>query len=160
MSPRRTSFDWLLEVFALVSMAVAFGTIIAYWPELPDRIPTHFNAAGEPDAYGGKNSLWFLAAVHAGVYLLATLAARYPRLINVPFEIDRNSPDIQRVTLRMANVTKAVVMVSFLYIAWMNVQTALGNAVGLGRSFLPIFLTSIFAPVVFYSIKLWNLRVR
>jgi hypothetical protein len=94
------------------------------------------------------------------VYVVTTLTARYPRLINVPFEIDRNSPDVQRVALRMTTVIKAVLMALFVYIVWMIVQTAIGNASGLGRPFLPMFLVAVFAPVVFYSAKLWKLRVR
>lgn len=45
----------------LIAMIVTPFLYIAYiWDELPDRIPMHWNAAGEIDRYGDKSEMWML----------------------------------------------------------------------------------------------------
>lgn len=49
MKIRRTIPDWILEG---ISLLVIIGTtfyLIAGWNSFPDRIPVHYNAAGEID---------------------------------------------------------------------------------------------------------------
>ncbi len=58
--------------FALCLLPIAYGFML--WPWLPERIPTHFNAAGVADGYQGKLEaiLWmplFFCAMEAVVAL-------------------------------------------------------------------------------------------
>jgi len=47
-----------------------------YGPErLPDRIPTHFDISGQPNAWGPPSILWLLPVIGAGLYLLMTALA-------------------------------------------------------------------------------------
>ena len=52
----------------MIALRVLLGLLIAgqvglalwLWPELPERIPTHFDAAGNPDGWGSRDVEWFL----------------------------------------------------------------------------------------------------
>lgn len=51
----RRSYVWILVVLII---AIPFAYALYLYPHLPERIPTHFNAKGEADAYGGRNSIY------------------------------------------------------------------------------------------------------
>ncbi|WP_158057237.1 SdpI family protein [Halorussus halophilus] len=72
MSPRRSSTVGLVLV-----AASAIASILAY-PELPARMATHWNGAGEPDGYMAKNvALALFPALSLGMLALLT---NLPRL--------------------------------------------------------------------------------
>jgi uncharacterized membrane protein len=159
MTPRRTTLDWTLEVISLAILVSIFVNLAAHWAELPDRVPRHYGALGDPNAWGGKSGLWALPVVAVGLYLLLTAASRYQRLINLPVRVDRDLPAVRKLLLTMAIWMKATIMLMFAYISWAGINTALGRTQGLGRMFLPLFLAATFAPVIFFTRKLQRYRV-
>lgn len=68
----RTSSLLIVLLIILVPLGYAFYL----WPDLPDRIPTHFGIDGKPDAWGKKESIFLLPVIMGGmglfVYLLLT----------------------------------------------------------------------------------------
>jgi uncharacterized membrane protein len=46
--------SWRVELPALLVMAAMFAGAIWAWPQLPERIPTHWNLRGEVDGWGNK----------------------------------------------------------------------------------------------------------
>jgi len=159
MAPKRNTLDWTLEGASLAVLVAIFVNLAAHWSELPGRVPTHYGASGNPNAWGGKNVLWVLPIVAVGLYLLLTTAARYQRLINLPIRVDRDLPEVRKLLLTMTICMKAVMMLMLAYISWAGINTALGRAEGLGRMFLPLFLAATFAPVIFFTRKLQRYRV-
>lgn len=63
---------------------VAGIALLVAYPTLPEVVPTHFNFAGEPDAWGEP----WNALVLAGVWLLLAVGlavlSRHPRIFNYP----------------------------------------------------------------------------
>src|SRR5579863_833739 len=70
---------------------------------LPDRIPTHFDISGQPNAWGSPQFLWLLPVVGTGLYLLMTaLASIRFRRYNLPVRVtETNLPFIQEQTAVM-----------------------------------------------------------
>ncbi len=63
-----------VQIGLLVAMFVAAAI---RWPSAPDRIPTHWNAAGQVDGYGGKvMGLLLMPLVALAVYLLLLAVPR------------------------------------------------------------------------------------
>lgn len=60
--------------FLIVLLGLPFAYAAYLYPDLPSRIPTHFNLKGEADAWGGKESIFLapsiLGFVSLFVYLL------------------------------------------------------------------------------------------
>jgi len=90
-------FLWLLTIEAL------------YGPNhLPSRIPTHFNLAGNPDAWGSPNGLSLLPAIATIVYLVLSLISRYPASFNYPARITaQNRNRLHALALQMIAAIKA-----------------------------------------------------
>lgn len=47
-------FEWRRDWLPLAAIAVAFAASLLLYPRLPERMPTHFNIAGQVDAYGSR----------------------------------------------------------------------------------------------------------
>ena len=140
-----------LEFFALLVLIAIFLLLVVNLPGLPDRIPTHFDALGRPDAYGNKMSLLLLPCVSLGLYLLLTVTARFPQSFNYPWAITEENAERQyqmaRTMLRGLKLELGLVM---LYILWVQIQSAQNNVSGLNIAFLPIVLVMIFGTIGFY----------
>ncbi len=158
MAGKRSTLDWVCEAIAIAALAGSAGLVAVNWAGLPDQMPVHFGVSGKPDGWGNKNILWILALTNVGTYVVLTMASRFQGLINLPFRIDRDAPEVQRLLRSMAIVLKAVLMLTFLYIMQAMVNTALGRADGLGIQFLPIFLAATFVPLILFSLKLRSLQ--
>ncbi len=62
--------QWLLLGAMFISSAII-------WPSTPDRVPVHWNAAGEADGYGGKfEGLLLMPLLAVGLYLLLLFIPR------------------------------------------------------------------------------------
>ena len=90
-----------IEVLGL--MLLGYLTWITYWAlnapdRLPDRVPTHFDISGQPNAWGSPGILWILPAAGLGLYSLMTaLASIQFRSYNLPVRVTEvNLPFIQR----------------------------------------------------------------
>ncbi len=51
---------WIGATFLVVAV---FGASLWFYPELPDRIPTHWNAAGQPNRYGPRSAVFLMPAM-------------------------------------------------------------------------------------------------
>jgi uncharacterized membrane protein len=65
--------DWL----SLVAIVVALAASLALWPRLPNPMPIHWNAAGQPDGYGSRLvGAFLMPVVMAGIYLMFEVLPR------------------------------------------------------------------------------------
>jgi uncharacterized membrane protein len=154
METQRSTFDWFLEGLSGAALLAAIGDVALHWSILPQRIPTHFDAAGNPNGWGGKSMLLFLLATTVAVAIVLTAAEKYQRLINIPMSVDRDSPQARHLLRSMMIALKAVIVLIFFWIVDVTMRTALGEARGLGRAFLPLFLAGLLLPLVYYLTKL------
>jgi len=99
--PRRSTQDWLLEAIALAALIATFAMVFGHWQRLPGFARR-----------GSGGSLGVMVFLNAGVYVLLSAGARYQQLIHVPFEIDRERPEVKQLLLQMSIVLKAILMVA------------------------------------------------
>ena len=87
----------MLPALRLLMWGIAIALVVAAalaWPALPDRIPTHFDAVGQPDAWGDRSlALWLLmpllaVASSALMDWSAQTIRRRPEspLVNLPYK--------------------------------------------------------------------------
>ncbi|HVV45418.1 MAG TPA: DUF1648 domain-containing protein [Bryobacteraceae bacterium] len=157
MTPKRSGVDWLLEAIGAASVAAAAVEIATRWNGLPAKIPTHFGIDGQPNGWGGRNSLLVLLASTIVMFTLLTLAEKYQRVVNIPVKVDREAPEVKRLIRSLAIVIKAVLAAGFFWITHVTIGIAMGNPIAMGRVFLPVFLAAVFVPVVYYSLRLKKL---
>ncbi len=77
---KRTNFT----IGVLLVVAALVASLVMY-PQLPDRIPTHWNIHGQVDAYGTKAVVFIAPGVMAGMLVLFWLL---PWLLPRHFEVD------------------------------------------------------------------------
>lgn len=153
----RSIFDWVLEGVSAVALAAAGVDVAIGWNRMPSRIPVHFGAAGSPNAWGDRTMLLYLLAATVAMAVVLTIAESYQRLINIPMKVDRESPEVRRLLRSLVIAMKAVITVSSVWIIDLTMRTALGEANGLGRAFVPVFLAAVIAPIVYYLGRLARL---
>ena len=116
---------------------------------LPDRIPTHFDISGQPNAWGTPGFLWFLPMIATGLYLLMTLlgSIRFRRF-NLPVQVtEANLPYIQAQTSVMVSWIKLELLCLFAYLQWSIIEAARSNEFRLSPLLIPVSLAVIFSTV-------------
>ena len=81
----------IYDLANLVILILITYTVSTGYAKLPERIPTHFNFAGQPDRWGGRSSFIVLAGVAWGMAILFYALIRYlprmgrnPKNLNIP----------------------------------------------------------------------------
>ena len=132
---RQKLWHHIMTGLGLLMLLAATAFVLLRWQSLPEQIPTHFDAAGQADAYGSKGSLIMLLLTAWGLYALITVTSFFPSTWNVP---GKNRP----AGLRAAADTLAVMRVQFAFMfAWLLFCSAVGR--DLGVWFLPVTLGGI-----------------
>jgi uncharacterized membrane protein len=140
-----------LEVIALGALAfLSWITYRAlYGPDpLPDRIPTHFNLAGQPDAWGSPSSLPLLPAVAAGLYLLITLAGLLPVSFKAPIRMtEENRARLEALSRQMLAWFKMCLVCLFAWIQWSILDSVRRGNARLSPMIILFFLVAVFGGV-------------
>lgn len=139
-----TPLESFLLLVALVGVVCCVAPLALTWSALPPIVPSHFDAAGRPNAYGSKSWLLLLPALSVILTVGFTILARYPHLFNYPVRVTpENAPRLYRsgrLLLRWMNVALTWV---FAFIEWQTLQVVRGNAAGLPAWFLPVTLVLV-----------------
>lgn len=156
---RLTAIDWIVEIIAFSFFIIIIALPLIYFRQLPDTIPTHFNASGTPDGYGSKNTLWILPVTAVFMYLMMTVLEALPHIYNYMVEITpENAPTQYRIATRLIRILKTVILVLLAFISYKTIKTTTGGAAGLGKAFLPVFLLLTFGITIFYIVQSLNNR--
>ncbi len=113
----RTTEGTVFEVaFAIVALVV-WGIIAWLIHQAPDIVPTHFDGAGNPNAYGSPVGIIIPCAILTIVAIGLMVLAYYPRLINTTTKIT----NIRQVELtirstRVAGITLLLLALAVAYI--------------------------------------------
>lgn len=140
-----------LLVFLLVC-ALSLAQLVLAFGALPQRVPTHFSLAGQPDAYGSRNGLIILNTAllifDALLFLgLPWLMERLPDdLINLPRKEHWLAPERRRATLAALGTyllwmgTATQVLMMDLLAQTVRVGTGAQSALGHGPLSLGLYL--------------------
>ena len=82
MNIKDTRADTIMEYMCRIMLAGTLIYLIVCWNRIPGQIPTHYNAAGEIDGWGGKSMIWFTVIIVWVLYLGISFVERYPDLWN------------------------------------------------------------------------------
>ncbi len=146
--------DKRLEDASLILLIVFWLVVIQQFLVLPDIIPTHFNAAGIPDDYNSKASLFLLPVIATALYILLTLINRNPHQFNYPLKITPENARWQyTLATRLIRMIKIAIVLTMFLVLLLIVLSANGDTKGLEVWILPAVLTLIFAPIVYYFVQ-------
>lgn len=151
-------------LFAIVSIAIVAGVSIVTWTTAPDKVPSHFNAAGQPDDWSSKNeTLWLLVPLGIGLPVLMSIRALIellpPAAINAPHRdawIDSgNGPYLYDCLIEFLRIVAGLLALLFAVII-LNILRVAGGA---ESSFVTMLApTALF--LVGTGLAIWNLYRR
>jgi uncharacterized membrane protein len=131
-----------------------FGLALLYWitrqafngsNPLPDRVPTHFDAAGNANAWGPPSTLWFLPAIAVALYLFVTLISLLPTRLNSAKQITPETrARLQALIHQMVAWIKLELVCLFLWIQWSILQAVQQGAGTLSPMIVVVFMVAIF----------------
>lgn len=147
-----------LEFVALAALTVLWGISIYALlgpSRLPERIPTHFNLAGNPDAWGGRQVLWLLPAIGTLIFATMTTVALFPGAFNYPVPVTpANRAALQNLALRLIAWLKAEVVCLFAWIQQGTIAAAKGARGGLSPFFILTAVVVVFVTVGWHLIQM------
>jgi hypothetical protein len=150
----------LLEVVSLAALTVLFGeTARAVYGASPLRgpIPTHFNAAGNPDAWGSASMLWLLPAIASVLYLLMTWVSRHPGAFNFPVRVTPfNRARLEVVALSMIAWLKLELVCFFALLQWAILRAARKPGHEFAAVPMPAFLAVIFLTIGIHFVAIFR----
>jgi len=145
-----TLFDLIVEIVGVIAVLAMWIILIVTYSGLPDVIPIHYNASGQADHFGGKNSIFILPVVATVVFAGMTILSRFPHVLNYPVKITENNASFQYSNmLRMLRFLKLAIVLLFGYLVLHTAQ----SADGIGGWFMPVILGVIFVPTIYFLVK-------
>jgi uncharacterized membrane protein len=122
-------------------------------PALPARVPTHFDAAGNINAWGEPGMFWLLPIAAAFLVVLVTLAGRYPALFNFSVRATPiTRPRLEAISQSMIAWLRAELVCLFLWIQYATIESARTGRNTLSPVLLPVAIGLVFATVFAHMI--------
>lgn len=149
-----TRTDKVLETMsAVLLLGLLIYTMIS-WTSLPETIPVHFNAKGQPDGWGSRISIFFSPLLALALYILLTLLNRRPEIFNYPVRITPENAAFQyTLATRLIRLLKLSLIILFGAITWSVVYSAKTAASDAVMWVLPFALITTFLPMIYYFVK-------
>lgn len=148
-----TTTDKALEFVGWLSIVAVWGLTITTYTNLPDTIPTHFNAAGQADGFGGKATIFILPLIATILFVGMTVLNNFPHLFNYTNKITQENAVGQYTNAtRLIRYLKLIVVFIFGLIDFETIQNVNGETDGLGIWFLPLtFVLVCIVPIYFVA---------
>ncbi len=151
--------DRLMELFGWGLLVTSWVLVIWHYPSLPEKIPIHYNAAGEVDRLGSRAMIVTLPLVATILFLALTLLNRYPYVFNYPVAITPANAERQyKNSTRLVRYLKTVIPLIFLVILLQTIRIAGLEAKQLSVWFLPGLIAAIFGPLIWYMVRSFRFR--
>jgi len=151
-----TRLQLTLEVLSAFLLLAMLFFLLFSWSSLPDRIPVHFNGAGEIDRWGGKGSIIILPAASVLMYAMLTVISFFPQAWNMPVRMtEQNKWALLGLTKSMLLFMKAEILALFLYLTYSTAK-----AEPLSPALLPVVLALVFGTIGFFILRMLRLNGR
>lgn len=151
---RKAKLERWLDVFSILSIVVMIVYIFMNWATLPHTIPTHFNASGEADGFGGKWRIFIHPIVGLGLYIFFNILNRFPNLFNYPTDMTaENKPLIFVNSRKLLSWMNLQIIMFCMYNTWENIHVAITGETSISMWPFIIFIAALFGTMVFYIVR-------
>lgn len=154
----KTLSEKILDLLSILFLLGIYGYIIVNWSEIPDRVPTHFNFAGEPDSWGGKGSVLVLPIVATFLFKTMFILSKFPHIFNYPVEVTPENAEGMYRNSRKMLIVMNFFLTFFLAIGAREMINVAQGKEGLGMWYMIGMLVSIFGTMGYYMYKMFKLR--
>ena len=140
------SMDILVELLNITLLLLIWGYTIFNFLELPETIPTHFNAQGVPDDFGSKGAIFILPVIATAMYILIFVLNRFPHVHNYMATItEENALANYRLSTRALRLVNLYCLMLFAILLYDIITMAKGGS----AKFLgwPLIIGSMIIPL-------------
>lgn len=111
--------DRAIEIAALLAVILVLAILAAYWPRLPENVPTKFSLDGQIQGWGSRSLLLIVPLVALVLWIGLTMLGRYPHLYNYPVQItSENAERHYRLGRWMLATIKLATLLLLAAVAW------------------------------------------
>lgn len=147
----QTRYHRLLNILSRVLLIGTFAYLLLMWKHIPDRIPAHFDGAGEINRWGGKYELIFCPVISVLMYLFIGFLEKYPEVWNTGVTITLENRD--RIYSILKNMIVTLKFILILIFSFITINSSLARP--LPGWFTAASLLMIFGPMVYFMILLF-----
>lgn len=148
---QRNKADRTLDTLSFIVLIGIFAISIYCWYNLPAIIPIHFDAAGNPDSHGRKETLFMLPGIAVLIYIFITYLNKHPHWFNYPVKITAENAFTQyTAACRMMRILKLSIMLIFFIIMVCSYFAGSGAMSKLPVWLLPVIILLAIGPVFYY----------
>ncbi|MFN7142387.1 MAG: hypothetical protein ACK4YP_01325 [Myxococcota bacterium] len=151
----RSPVERVADALTLAGLAVMLTALVATFVWVDGPVPTHMNAAGEPDAWGSsKGGLLILAMLGGGIPAVLTGLRGAPHTFNYPSGVTpENAPRMYRLGRELLAIMGASVAWTFaeILVSFALVSARIVSSAPWG---LPFSLAITFVPLAVYIVKM------
>lgn len=159
MEAKHSVLVGFIVVLFLVNVLIVAGN----YGSLPEEIPTHFSASGEPDSHGPKSMILLYPGLQILFLLIALLVYKYPNYANIPSTIALKNlqPEIKEkaygIIRNTTLITMSIVSLLMVYLATQTLEVAKKQASAINPWGLYGILLLLAPVVVYYAIRMRRL---
>lgn len=151
--------DKIIEIAGWILIVTVWVLIIKNYSSLPATIPTHYNAAGQADGFGGKATILTLPIIATILFVGLTILNKFPHVFNYPIDITQDNAFRQYTNAtRLTRYLKLIITFIFGMIVLKTIQMANGETNGLGVWFVPLTMALTFIPVIYFVIISFKIK--
>jgi len=151
------TYDKTLEILGAAALMLIVILPFNYYGELPEIIPSHFNALGISDSYANKNVIFVLPGIGFLLYMSLHTLNRYPQIFNYPKPITpENAMQQYRAATKLIRLINTIMILGFTFITYATILAALNQQTGIPAIFQYIFIGSLIGSFVLYYLNMKN----
>ena len=112
----RTTEGTIFEVAFLILAIIVWGLIIWFIKQAPDIVPTHFDASGNPNAWGSPTGIIFPCSIMTISGAAMLILCYFPKTFSLSGK--HATPHNYALTIRMLRIMSLLMLLMTLAIAW------------------------------------------
>ena len=154
MKIKNSLADIIMEALGLVMLIGTPLYLVIRWPSIPDKLPMHYNFAGEIDRWGGKGEVLFLVVMVWILYLMISLVEHFPSVWNTGVQVTpENRMRVYRTLKYMVKTLKLAMTLVFTFLIFNTVA-----GIPLPEWFTVVYVILIIGDLAFWLIRLYRVR--
>jgi len=151
---KRNKYNVFADIVCLVLLMGVIIYLFVAWGSLPDKVPGHYNAAGEIDRMGSRYELLITPIVGWLMYLGISVVERFPQVWNTGVTVtEENKERVYRVIRNMLSTLKIIMILVFVFL---TINSSLSTPLPVW--FTPTYIILIFGTLILFIIRLIKVK--
>lgn len=154
----------VMYVTAYILLVASLMWTIYNYSNIADIVPTHFNIAGEADAWSNKSvtSVFSLPIIHMLIVISLSFIYAKPQYTNFPISLalmtlkKNDRTKIFNISRELLAITLLWISIMFSYIQYGVVSMATNNPEKISSIFMEGMVASLLIIIAIYSIKMFK----